>query len=84
MTIAVDSGDDRVRLTIGPDGVVAEIDDAHVDADVLLDGTPETTLGLLSGLLDPVEHRGGGEGRPAAVRRFRALSRRASAVLPTT
>jgi DNA-binding HxlR family transcriptional regulator len=76
LTLRIDGGGERVHVTLSPEGVDAEIDEADRPADVTLDGGPEAILGLLAGVVDPRTAAGFHADR-SATRRFRAWTRRA-------
>ena len=82
LSVRIDHDDEHVRVTAGPAGVDAVIDDASRTADVVLDGSPLVVLGLLAGSLEPGDHLGDQlHADRDAVGRFRAWTERAVPVL---
>lgn len=79
IVIRIDAGDDTARIEISDSGVVATVGPAAREGayDVLLDGDPLTTVGLLAGVLDHRQVPDAFHASAGATRRWAALVRRA-------
>lgn len=75
VTVRIDDGSEAVRVEVSADGVTAGIAERDAVADVVLTGRPESTLGLLAGILDP-DSADAIEADADATRRFRAWTDR--------
>ena len=79
ITVRVDGGGESARIQISSSGVDATIETAANvvdDHDVLIDGDPLTTVGLLAGVIDPKHAPDAFHATAAATRRWRALTKR--------
>lgn len=79
VAVRVDAGGESATIEIGPSGVVGAFGDAAADAasDVVLDGDPLTTIGLLVGVIGPDQAPAAFHATATATRRWRAVTRRA-------